>query len=105
MLLNKKFGTHIKESMAFQALKKNSIAFLEVKLLAENPCKGWNIEYLPNVEGLLIQKREKMSIKCLVYSQRLHCWLVVEDFLACQPKNGDSFVRKQLLNSTKLLLA
>ena len=40
MLLNKKFGTHIKESMAFQALKKNSIAFLEVKLLAENPCKG-----------------------------------------------------------------
>ena len=37
MSLNKKFGTHVKESMPFQASEKiNSIAYLEVKLLAEN---------------------------------------------------------------------
>ena len=41
MSLNKKFGTYVKESMTFQALKKiNSIAYLEVKLLAENPWQG-----------------------------------------------------------------
>ena len=41
MSLNKKFGTHVKESMAFQALEKtNSIAYLEVKLLAENLLTG-----------------------------------------------------------------
>ena len=44
MSLNKKLGTHVKESMTFQALKKiKSIAFLEVKLLEENPCQGWKI--------------------------------------------------------------
>ena len=63
MSLNKKFGTHVKEPMAFQALKKiNSIAFLEVKLLAENPGQRWKIEYFPKVEDHLIQKRGNISI-------------------------------------------
>ena len=68
--------------------KIDSIAYLEVKLLAENPCQGWKIEYFPKVEDHLIQKRGNISIRCLVYSQRLHCWLVAERFLVCQPKNG-----------------
>ena len=58
-----------------------STAFLEVKLLAENPFTGWKIEYFPKVEGLLIQKRENIFIIYLVYSQRLHHWLVRESFL------------------------
>ena len=67
--------------MAFQALKKiNSIAFLEVKLLAENPFQGWKIEYFPKVEDHLTQKRDNISIRCLVYSQRRYCWLVKESF-------------------------
>ena len=66
--------------------KINSIAYLEVKLLAENPCQGWKIEYFPKVEDHLIQKRGNISIRCLVYSQRVHCWLVVESFLVWQPK-------------------
>ena len=37
--------------------KINSIAYLEVKLLAENPCQEWMIEYFPIVEDHLIQKR------------------------------------------------
>ena len=37
--------------MVYQALKKiNSIAFLEVRLLPENLCQGWKIEYIPKVE-------------------------------------------------------
>ena len=60
--------------------KINTIAFLEVKLLAENPCKGWKIEYFPKVEDLLIQKRGNISIRCFAYSQRRHCWLVAESF-------------------------
>ena len=35
--------------------KINSIAYLEVKLLAENPCQGWKIEYFPEVEDHLIK--------------------------------------------------
>ena len=27
-------------------------------------------------------------IRCLVYSLRLHCWLIAESFLVCQLKNG-----------------
>ena len=89
MSLNKKFGTHVKESMAFHVLKKiNSIAFLEVKLLAENSCHGWKIEYFSKVEDQLIQKRGSISIRCLVYSQSLHCWLVSERVLGWQPKYG-----------------
>ena len=68
--------------------KVNSKAFLEVKLLAENPCQGWKIEYFPKVEDHLIQKRGNISIRCLAYNQRLHCWLVAESFLVWQPKNG-----------------
>ena len=68
--------------------KINSIAYLEVKLLAENPCQGWKIEYFPKVEDHLIKKRGNISIRCLVYSQRLHCWLVAERFLVWKPKNG-----------------
>ena len=65
--LNSKFGWHIKKFVAFQTLKKiNNIEFLEVKSLAENPWKGWKIEYLPKVEGLLIQKRGNISIRWLV---------------------------------------
>ena len=64
--------------------KINSMEFLEVKLLTENPCKGWKIEYFPKVEGLLIQKRGNISIRCLVYSQELHWCLVAERFLVCQ---------------------
>ena len=67
--------------------KINSVAFLEKKLLAENRHKGWKIEYFP---------------KYLVYSQRIHCWLVAERFLVCQPKVGESLAWEQLLNSTKL---
>ena len=76
-------------------LKKiNSIAFLEVNLLVENPCKGWKIEYFPKVEGLLVQKSGNIPIRCLAYSQRLCCWLIVESFLDCQSKNEESLARK-----------
>ena len=68
--------------------KINSVAFLEVQLLVENQHKGWIIEYFRKVNGLLIQKRENISIRCLVDSQRIHCWLVAESFLVCQPKSG-----------------
>ena len=61
---------------------------MEVKLLAENRHKGWKIDYFPQVEGLLIKKRGNISIRCLVYSQRLHCWLVVKSFIVFQPKSG-----------------
>ena len=72
--LNKKFGRHAKEFMVFQALKKiNSIAFLEVKLLAEKSCQWRKIEDFPKVEDQLIQKRGNISIRYLVYSQKLHC--------------------------------
>ena len=50
--------------MVFQVL--TSIAFLEVKLLAENPCQEWKIEYFPKVEDHQIQKRENIFIRCLV---------------------------------------
>ena len=53
--------------------KTNSIALLEVKILAENPCQEGKIDYFPKIEGLLTQKSGKTSIRCLVYSQRLHC--------------------------------
>ena len=39
-------------------------------------------------EGLLIQKNGKISIRCLVYSQRPYCWLATENILVCQPKKG-----------------
>ena len=68
--------------------KIKSIAFLEVKSLAENACQGWRIEYFPKGEYHLTQKRGNISIRCLVYSQRLHCWLVAERFLMWQPKIG-----------------
>ena len=43
--------------MALQALTKfNNIAFLEVKVLAENSCQGWKMEYFSEFEGILIQK-------------------------------------------------
>ena len=53
--------------------KINSVAFLEVKLFVENCHKGRKIEYFRKVKGLLIQKRENISIISLVYSQRLYC--------------------------------
>ena len=68
--------------------KINSIAFLEVKLLAKSPSQGWKIEYFPKVEDHVIQKCGNISIRCLVYNQRLHCWLVAESFLIWQPKIG-----------------
>ena len=37
--------------------KINSIVILEIKLLAEDPCQGWKIEYFPKVQDHLIQKR------------------------------------------------
>ena len=78
--------------------KINSVAFLEVKLLLEKHHKGWKIEYFRKVNGFLIQKRENI---CLVYSQRLHCWLFVESFLVCQPKSEGvkAAPRKNLLKS------
>ena len=68
--------------------KIKSIAFIELKLLAENSCKGWKIEYFPKVEDHLIQKRGNIYIRCLVYSHRLHGWLVAKSFLVWQPKKG-----------------
>ena len=68
--------------------KISSVAFLEVKLLAEKPRKGWKIEYFPKVGGLLIKKHGNISIICFVYSQKLHYWLVVESFLVCEEKIG-----------------
>ena len=46
--------------------KINSIAILEMKLLAEDLCEGWKIEYFPKVQDQLIQKRGNISIRCLV---------------------------------------
>ena len=48
--------------MVFQALKK--FVLLEVKLLAENPCQVWKIEYFPKIEDLLISKCWNISIRC-----------------------------------------
>ena len=81
--------------------KMNSISFLEEISLVENPCEGWKIDCVLKVEGFLIQKHGNISIRCLVYSQRLHCWLVAESFLVCQSKKGESLAGKQHLNSTK----
>ena len=67
--------------------KINNIAFLEVKLLEKNPVR-WKTEFFPTVEDHLIQKRGNISIRCFVYSQRFHCWLVMESFLVWQPKDG-----------------
>ena len=67
--------------------KISSIVFLEVKLLAKKPLSGWKIESFPKVEDHLTEKRGSISIRCLVYSQRLHCSLAVESFLIWQPKN------------------
>ena len=45
------------ETYGFSGFEKvNSKAFLEVKLLAENPCQGWKIEYFPKVEDHLTKK-------------------------------------------------
>ena len=85
--------------------KWNSIAFPEVKLFAENHCQGWKIEYFPKFEDHLIEKRGTISIRCSVYSQRIHCCLVAERFLVWQPKMGAYLARKQLLNTTILLPA
>ena len=49
-------------------MKINSIAFLEVKLLAKKQYKEWKIEYFLKVGGLLNQKHGKISIRYLVYS-------------------------------------
>ena len=59
--------------------KINIVAFLEVKLVAENPRKGWKTEYFPKVEAFLIQKCGNISKRCLV---------VAKTFLVCQPKSG-----------------
>ena len=41
----------------FSGLEKiNSVTFLELKLLAENPYQRWKIEYFPKIENQLIQK-------------------------------------------------
>ena len=64
------------------------MAFLKVKLLAENPFQGWKIDYFPKVEDHVVQKRGSISIKCLAYSQRVHCWFVVERFLVWYSKIG-----------------
>ena len=69
--------------------KINSVASLEVKLLVENRHKGWKIEYFRKVKGLLIQKRENISIRFLVYSQGLHCWSIAKRFLVCKPKSEE----------------
>ena len=53
--------------------KISSVVFLELKLLAEYFYKGLKIDYLPKFEGLLIQKRGNISIRCLAYSRRLPC--------------------------------
>ena len=79
---------HTSRIYGFWGLEKiNSIAFLEIKLFAENGCQGWTTEYFPKVEDHLIKKRGNISTRCLVYSQRLRCWLVTESFPVCQPKD------------------
>ena len=35
--LHKKFGTNVKKSTVFKTLKKQTLSFLEIKLLAEKP--------------------------------------------------------------------
>ena len=72
MSLSKKFDTLVGIYGLSGLEKINTIAFLEVKLLAENPCKGWKIECFPRVGGFLIQKRWNIFLRCLVYSQRLY---------------------------------
>ena len=68
--LNKKFG-HIHQGIyGPSGLEKiDSTDFLEVKLLAENPCQWWKIEYFPKGEDHLIKKSGDISIRCLVYSK------------------------------------
>ena len=102
--LSKKFGTHVRDSMPFKVLKKYIIAFLEVKLLAEKPCQGWKIEYFPKDENYLIQNHGNISITYLVYTQRLHCWLVAERFLVLQIKNGGVLAPKSATEKHKIAI-
>ena len=54
-------------------LKVNSVTLPEVKLLADNPRVGSKVGHFSKVKDLLIQKLGNISIRCLAYSQRLHC--------------------------------
>ena len=86
-------------SYSLEVLEKISrVAFVEVKLLAENPRVGWKIGCFSKAKDLLIGKLGKISIRCLVCSQRLHCWLVAESFLVCQLKNGGVLTIDQIAN-------
>ena len=70
----KKFG-HIHQGIYVPSgLEKiNSTEFLEVKLLAENPCQWWKIEYFPKGEDHLIKKAGTYP---------LDVWYTVKDFIA-----------------------
>ena len=60
--------------MAFQALKKiNSIAFLEVKLLAENPFQGWKLSTFQKLKITLLKN---------VTTYPLDVWYTVRDVIA-----------------------
>ena len=52
--------------------KTNNAAFVEVKLIVENPRKEQKMECFPKVQDLLIQKRGIISIN-FCYTVRLHC--------------------------------
>ena len=82
--------------------EKNSVAFLEINLLAESPCASWKIGCFPKVKGVLLVKLGGISIRCLVYSQRLHCWFVAESFLVCQLKKGEVLGLKAALEYHKI---
>lgn len=62
--INKKFCTRVKKSMvSFQ--KVNSLLFLEVKLISENPYGDLESQYFLKNKGFLIQKL--MAVSFLVY--------------------------------------
>ena len=55
--------------------------------MSRKPPQGVKNLVLRKVQGLVIEKLVKISIRYLVYSQRLHYQLNVERFSVCQPKS------------------
>ena len=59
------------------------------KVISGNPLWRLKILYILKIKGLIIQYLGKVSIRYLIYSQRLcYYWLIVERFLVCQVKSG-----------------
>ena len=64
---------------------------------------GGKCSVFVKVEGLIIQKLGNISIRYLLYSQKLHGSLIAVRSLVCQSKIREVFSPKLLLINTKLV--